>query len=243
MTPPASSVSPAVVVDDVTFSYGGAPVIQGLSCAIGSGELVAIAGANGVGKSTLLHLVLGLYRPEAGTVRLLGVDPSRLARRGALGYVPQRRVIADVLPATVAEVLLSGLLSRSTWWRRPTASARARAMSALDAVGLVDRADDRFQTLSGGQQQRVLIAKALAGDPTVLVLDEPLAGVDAESQRLIAAVLRQRADAGACVIVVSHELEVLDPVVDRVLLLAGGRVAFEGALADLPVHRHGHGHW
>ena len=113
----------------------------------------------------------------------------------------------------------------------------------LDAVGLAGRATDRFQTLSGGQQQRVLIAKALAGDPSVLVLDEPLAGVDAESQALITRVLRARADAGAAVIVVSHELEVLDPVVDRVLLLAGGKITFEGALADLPVHRHGHGHW
>jgi zinc transport system ATP-binding protein len=157
--------------------------------------------------------------------------------------VPQRRVIADVLPATVGEVVATGLLTRRTWWKRPAATDRARALAALEAVDLASRAGDRFQTLSGGQQQRVLIAKALAGEPQVLVLDEPLAGVDAASQQLIAEVLRTRADAGAAVIVVSHELEVLDPVLDRVLLLAKGKIAFDGQLADLPVHRHGHGHW
>jgi zinc transport system ATP-binding protein len=237
------AIPPAVEVNAVSFGYGGDVVIDELSCALRAGELVAVAGANGVGKSTLLHLVLGLYQPQSGTVRLFGEPPTQLSRRSALGYVPQRRVIADVLPATVGEVLLTGLLSRGSWWKRPSAADRERALAALDAVDLAARVGDRFQTLSGGQQQRVLIAKALAGDPRLLVLDEPLAGVDATSQELIAAVLRARADAGAAVIVVSHELEVLDPVVDRVLLLAKGKIAFDGQLADLPVHRHGHGHW
>jgi zinc transport system ATP-binding protein len=233
----------AVDVDRVSFGYGGDLVIDELICAVRAGELVAVAGANGVGKSTLLHLILGLYHPQSGSVRLFGEPPVRLSRRSGLGYVPQRRVIADVLPATVGEVLLTGLLARESWWRRPSSADRDRALAALDAVDLASRVGDRFQTLSGGQQQRVLIAKALAGDPDVLVLDEPLAGVDAASQQLIAGVLRDRADAGAAVIVVSHELEVLDPVVDRVLLLAKGKIAFDGLLADLPVHRHGHGHW
>jgi zinc transport system ATP-binding protein len=237
------AIPPAVQVDAVSFGYGSDVVIDRLSCSVHAGELVAVAGANGVGKSTLLHLILGLYQPQAGTVRLFGEPPTRLSRRAALGYVPQRRVIAEVLPATVSEVLLTGLLTRRSWWKRPTAADRHRAHAALDAVDLASRAGDRFQTLSGGQQQRVLIAKALAGDPQLLVLDEPLAGVDAESQQLIAGVLRARADAGAAVIVVSHELEVLDPVVDRVLLLAKGTITFDGRLADLPVHRHGHGHW
>jgi zinc transport system ATP-binding protein len=233
----------AVEVDAVSFGYGADVVIDELSCTVQAGELVVVAGANGVGKSTLLHLVLGLYHPQSGNVRLFGEPPARLSRRSGLGYVPQRRVIADVLPATVGEVLLTGLLSRQAWWRRPSAADRQRALAALDAVGLAARVGDRFQTLSGGQQQRVLIAKSLVADPQVLVLDEPLAGVDAASQELIAGVLRARADAGAAVIVVSHELEVLDPVVDRVLLLAKGKIAFDGQLADLPVHRHGHGHW
>jgi zinc transport system ATP-binding protein len=235
--------TPSVAVDGVTFSYGGDVVIDELSCSVASGELVAIAGANGVGKSTLLHLVLGLYKPQGGTVRLFGEPPAQLSQRSMLGYVPQRRVIADVLPATVSEVLMTGLLTRRTWWQRPSASDIERSMDALAAVDLASRAGDRFQTLSGGQQQRVLIAKALANDPQLLVLDEPLAGVDAASQELIAAVLRDRADRGAAVMVVSHELEVLDPVLDRVLMLAKGKVAFDGPLSELPPHRHGHGHW
>jgi zinc transport system ATP-binding protein len=243
MSEAARSTPTAVEIVDVRFGYGATPVIDGLSCTIASGEFVAIAGANGAGKSTLLHLILGLYRPQAGTIRLLGGPPQRLARAGGLGYVPQRRVLTEVLPATVSEVVTSGLLTRSTWWHRPSEAARAATGRALDAVGLRERAADHFQSLSGGQQQRVLIAKALVAAPEVLVLDEPLAGVDDESQHKIAFVLRERADQGAAVVVVSHELEVLDPVVDRMLLLAGGRITFDGALADLPIHRHGHGHW
>jgi zinc transport system ATP-binding protein len=227
---------PATVldVDALTFAYRREPVIDCATFSVTPGEFVALVGPNGSGKSTLLRLVLGLLRPQAGTVRLLGEPPDRLRNRWRVGYVPQRSTVPDELPATAEEVVASGRLARRGWHRRPRPEDRAAVERALDTVGLLHTASRRVAELSGGQQQRVLIARALASDPELLILDEPVAGVDAASQSrfrdLLVSLVRE---AGATVFLVSHELGAVASDLDRILLLRHGKIAFDGPPADL----------
>jgi zinc transport system ATP-binding protein len=222
--------------DDISFSYGDHPVLAHVSLGIAAGEFVALAGGNGAGKSTLLRVLLGLLRPTNGSVAL---------DRNRVGYVPQRPMVSESLPATVREVVLSGRLRRANWWRRSSAADAAAVADALSAVDLTTLADRRFTELSGGQQQRVLIAKAMVNDPDLLILDEPIAGVDAASQDLFRDALVSRIARGRAVLLVSHELSAVANALDRVLVLAHGRIAFDGPPRDLEssgvslgVHRH-----
>jgi zinc transport system ATP-binding protein len=223
--------------DGVSFAYGDQPVVSAVSLEVHPGEFVALVGPNGAGKSTLLRLLLGLLRPDAGEVRLFGQPPGALRERWRLGYVPQRAAVAADLPATVEEVVAAGRLGRRGrfgWLRRLGAGDRQEIEHALEAVSLVDLRRRPVRELSGGQQQRAFIAKALAGQPDLLVLDEPVAGVDAESQRefrdsLVHLVTRHQ----AAVLLVSHELGAVADDLDRVVVVQAGRVFFDGPPADL----------
>lgn len=218
----------------VSFSYGRDPVLAGVDLEVRSGEFVALVGPNGSGKSTLLRLLLGLTEPQGGGVELFGGRPSRLRERWRLGYVPQRPVVADELPATVDEVVAAGCLSRRGWRRGLTGSDRDDITHALESVALLARRRDRFSELSGGQQQRVLIAKALVSRPELLILDEPVAGVDVDAQRRFRDSLIHLIDEhGAAVLLVSHELGAVAKDLDRVLLLQRGRISFDGAPEEL----------
>jgi ABC-type Mn2+/Zn2+ transport system ATPase subunit len=220
--------SEAAAVEDVSFAYGRTPVLDGVSLSLLSGELTALVGPNGAGKSTLLRIMLGLLRPASGRVRLLGEDPRDLGSPRPIGYVTQRRTIAPDLPATVEEVVRTGLLSRVAWWRPLPPGARTAVDEALSAVALTSLRHRLHRELSGGEQQRALVAKALAGHPRLLVLDEPLAGIDAESQGLLVeALLRETRDRDTCVLVVSHELRALQGALDRIVVL-DRRVVFDG---------------
>jgi zinc transport system ATP-binding protein len=223
-------------VRDVSFAYGDAPILTDVSLEVRAGEFVALAGGNGAGKSTLLRVVLGLLHPATGSVAL---DRSRV------GYVPQRPMVSESLPATVREVVATGCLGHRNWWRRPAAGDRSQVADALEAVGLEGAADRRFTELSGGQQQRVLIAKAMVRDPALLILDEPIAGVDAVSQDQFRDALVSRIARGRAVLLVSHELSAVANALDRVLLLAHGRIGFDGPPSELEssgvslgMHRH-----
>jgi len=217
----------------VTFSYGAERAVDHVSFAIGAGEFAALVGPNGSGKSTLLRLLLGLLRPDAGTVRCLGSDPRHLPERGRVGYVPQRHALAPDLPATVEEVVSTGRLARRGWWRRARAADRAAVDHALDSVALAHLRRRPVRELSGGQQQRVLIAKAFASEPELLVLDEPIAGVDVESQQLfrdsLVHLVREHA---AAVLLVSHELGAVADDLDRIIVMKR-RIVFDGPPADL----------
>lgn len=222
-------------VEHVSFSYGDVPVLEDVSLALHGGELTALLGPNGGGKSTLLRVMLGLWRPTSGTVRLFGEDPRRLRGRRPIGYVPQRGSVAEDLPATVEEVVASGLVVREPWWRPLPRSARAAVDEALIATGMTRLRRRLHRDLSGGEQQRALVARALAGHPRLLVLDEPLAGIDAESQHvLVDALAGEVREREACVLIVSHELGALAGVLDRVVVLRG-RIAFDGPAADTPI--------
>jgi zinc transport system ATP-binding protein len=224
-----------IVVDatGVSFAYGMNPVLEDVTFSVHKGEFAALVGPNGSGKSTLLRMLLGMLKPRSGTVRMLGEDPRVLRDRARIGYVPQRAQLPPDLPATVEEVVRAGRLAKRGWWRWPNARDRDAVDHALAAVALSDLRKRRMRELSGGQQQRVHIAKALVGDPEVLVLDEPIAGVDAESQRLFRDSLVHLADEhGATVLLVSHELGAVAEDLDRVIVLKR-TVLFDGAPQDL----------
>lgn len=213
----------------VSYSYGGDPAVDHVDLTVAAGEFVALVGPNGSGKSTLLRLILGLLPPDEGSVEILGHSPSTLRDRWRVGYVPQRRILDLDVPATVAEVVTSGRTARRGWWRFPGAADRAAVDHALEAVALADLRRHPVGQLSGGQQQRVLIARALASEPAVLVLDEPIAGVDRESQRLFRDSLVHLVEHhDAAVLLVSHELGAVAKDLDRVVVMKR-RVLFDGA--------------
>jgi zinc transport system ATP-binding protein len=167
-------------------------------------------------------------------VRLFGEPPAHLRDRWRVGYVPQRPIVVDQLPATVEEVVASGCVARRGWMRRPRRDDSGRVERALEVVALAELRRTPIVELSGGQQQRAFIARALASEPELLVLDEPIAGVDADSQARFrdALVTRCHAD-GVAVLLVSHELGAVADDLDRIVLLRGGSVVFDGPPADL----------
>jgi len=212
----------------VTFAFGAEPVVEDVDLEVRAGEFVALVGPNGSGKSTLLRLLLGLLRPDRGRVELLGAVPASLRDRWRVGYVPQRRILDLDVPATVAEVVGSGRTARRGWWRRPGPDDRAAIHHALVSVALDDLRDRPVAQLSGGQQQRVLIARALASEPVLLVLDEPIAGVDQESQRLFRdSLVHLVHEHGTAVLLVSHELSAVAKDLDRVVVMRR-RILFDG---------------
>jgi zinc transport system ATP-binding protein len=228
-------VPPQLVVraEGVSFSFGADPALRDVSIDISQGEFVALVGPNGSGKSTLLRVLLGVLAPQSGTVELFGEEPARLHDRWRIGYVPQRLTLAADLPATVEEVVRAGQLARRGWWRRARQSDRRDMDHALDAVALRDLRSRPLRELSGGQQQRVLIAKALVGGPELLVLDEPIAGVDVESQQLFRnSLVHLVKEHATTVLLVSHELGAVADDLDRVVVLKQ-TVVFDGKPADL----------
>nr|WP_297426891.1 ATP-binding cassette domain-containing protein [uncultured Actinotalea sp.] len=223
-------------------TLGGATILHDVDLTVTDGEVVGLLGANGSGKSTLVRALVGVVPLERGTVRLFGEPLGRRTPWERVGYVPQRVSVASGVPATAHEVVVSGLLHG----RRllPPRHAGRRADEALELMGLGHLGHRACQELSGGQQQRVLIARALVRDPDLLLLDEPVAGVDLPSQEAFARALGDLAAAGTTVVVVLHELGALAPLVRRAVVLRHGRVVHDGAPpAPAPGHAApGHDH-
>jgi zinc transport system ATP-binding protein len=233
----------AVELRDVSFAYGAGPrVLEGVDLAIEAGEFVAIAGPNGGGKTTLVRLALGLERPATGSVLLFGEPAQRFSRRSTLGYLAQRSTLGTTAPATVREVVSAGRLAAGGLLGPLRRRDRAIVAESIERVGLADTADTPLHRLSGGQQQRAFIAKALAGEPSLLVLDEPTTGVDAESQGALAALLdRLHSDLRVTVLYVSHEFGAVERVVDR-LVLVRRSIVYDGPPAGLPAFWHDPSH-
>jgi zinc transport system ATP-binding protein len=234
---------PAVELDGVSFGYRpGQPVLAAVSLTVAEGEFVAIAGPNGGGKTTLVRLVLGLARPSSGSVRLFGEPAHRFSRRAALGYVPQRARLGGHGPVTVREVVSAGRLAQGGLLGPLRSRDRAIVETAIGDVGLEGLAHMPLSELSGGQQQRAFIAKALAGEPSLLVLDEPTAGVDAPSQESLARLLgRLHADRNVTMLYVSHEFGAVEGIVERLVLVRGG-IVFDGPPNALPAEWHDPSH-
>jgi zinc transport system ATP-binding protein len=236
-------LSLAVELTAVSFGYRpGQRVLEDVSLALGEGEFVAVAGPNGGGKTTLMRIVLGLERPGEGTAVLYGEPAHRFSGRRALGYLAQRSQLGGDAPATVREVVSAGRLASGRLLGRLHSSDRAHVSEAIDRVGLSAVADAPLRTLSGGMQQRTFIAKALAGQPSLLVLDEPTTGVDAESQESLAELLATlHRELGATIVYVSHEFGAVEHHVER-LVLVRRTIVFDGRPSDLPGMWHDPGH-
>ncbi len=211
-------------------AFGPTTVLEDVTVQVGDGEFVALLGANGSGKTTLVRTLVGLQPLAGGDLRVFGTPIAAFREWPRVGYVPQRHVVAGGLPATVREVVGSGRTARGGWWRRPGEPDRKAVEEALVAVGLADRGPDRIATLSGGQQQRAHIARALAQEPDVLVLDEPTAGVDDESQHAFTETLRMLKETGHTVLLVTHHLGPLASLVDRAVVLSSGHVVHDGPI-------------
>jgi zinc transport system ATP-binding protein len=238
-----SHTVPAVVeVGDASVSLGGRPIVRGVDLDVHAGEVVALLGPNGSGKSTLVKAMVGLYPLSAGQIRLFGEPVDSFGEWHRLGYVPQRSTIAQGVPSTVAEVVAAGRLSRRRPFVPSRRSDRAAIERALEAVDLADHARHPVSTLSGGQQQRVLIARTLAGEPELMVLDEPNAGVDLVSQEAISGTLASMTELGATIVVVLHELGHLAEVIQRSVVLREGRVVYDGPPHDSPTEHHEYHH-
>ena len=234
--------APVLQATDVSVELGGLPVLRGITVAVAPGEVVALLGGNGSGKSTLVRALLGLVPAQRGTIELFGQPLARMRSWARVGYVPQRSTVSQS-GAKVREVVASGRLARRAPFRPPRGTDRAAVARALDAVDLADRSDHRLSELSGGQQQRALIARALAGEPDLLVLDEPTAGVDLAHQHVLAGILGDLVEAGAAVVIVLHEVGTLGALVDRAIVLREGRIVHDGALGTLGrTHQHPGGH-
>jgi zinc transport system ATP-binding protein len=238
-------VAPAVSaleLDDVSFAYrGGPPALEHVSLAVEQGAFLGIAGPNGGGKTTLLRLALGLERPTSGTVRVFGRSSGA---RGAprVAYVAQRAQLATGTPVTVRETVETGRLAVRGALGPLRAEDRRVVGQAIERVGLEDRVGAPLRTLSGGMQQRAFIARALAAEPALLVLDEPTTGVDASAQESLAALLAElRAELGVTILYVSHEFGAVEHVVSR-LVLVRGRIVFDGDPAALPAMWHDPSH-
>jgi len=225
----------AVELTDVSFGYRpGQRVLEDVTLRIEEGEFVAVAGPNGGGKTTLLRLVLGLERPASGRALLYGEDAHRFSRRGLLGYLPQRAELGGDAPVTVSEVVSAGRLAGGRLVGLLRRRDRELVRRAIARVGLSERAGSPVRTLSGGMQQRAFIAKALAGEPSLLVLDEPTTGVDAEAQESFAALLHElHSELGVTILYVSHEFGAVEHVVER-LLLVRHTIVFDGSPDELP---------
>lgn len=238
----------AIAVESVDVVLNGIPIVRGANLRVEAGEVVAVLGNNGSGKTTLMRAVLGLV-PHRGRIELFGTELARFGDWRRVGYVPQRGGIL-VQQATAREVVASGRLGRRRPFVPQSASDRRAINAALAEVGLTDRARYPFVRLSGGQQQRVLIARALATDADLMVWDEPLAGVDRNTQELLAGVAGRLKESGRTIVMVLHELGCFAGLIDRTIVLADGRVmpagyshheAGGGEHPDEPGHRTVHG--
>jgi len=205
------------------------PAVDGLDLTVRTGEFYALLGPNGAGKTTTLKMVVGLLRPDRGSISVLGIDAlaDPVAAKQVMAWISDEPMIYDKLTPFEYLEFIAGL------WAVDAALAEARARDLLSWLGLADHAHERCEGFSKGMRQKVALAGALVHDPSVIVLDEPLTGLDAASARQVKTVLRERVSAGGTVIMTTHILEVAERMADRIGVIAGGRLIANGTLEEL----------
>ncbi len=227
----------AVSLRDVSFSFGGDTVFRDLSLAVERGEYLGVIGPNGGGKSTLLKLMLGLIAPSSGTCELFGTSVRAFRDWRRIAYVSQKATHVDAsFPLTVYDVVAMGRYPHRRRFGRPSTGDRSRIADALEQVGISDLHERRIGDLSGGQQQRVFLARALAGEPDVIFLDEPTTGIDAVTQEQLYALLgRLHRETGLTLILASHDIATLAREATSIVIVNHG-LTFAGTPAELQAH-------
>ncbi|QIF05864.1 metal ABC transporter ATP-binding protein [Roseimicrobium sp. ORNL1] len=213
----SESKTPALELHDITVSYQKKPVLYGVDLQIPEGSLVGLIGPNGAGKSTLIRAVMGLLPLSSGWVKIFGESFKDARKR--VGYVPQREEVDWDFPVNVMDVVLMGRYGRLGLFKRPGKEDREKAREALDKVSMLPFAQRQISNLSGGQQQRVFLARALAQESDLYLMDEPFAGVDAATERAIIALLQELKSRGKTILVVHHDLTTAREYFDRLVLL------------------------
>ncbi|MHC4405520.1 MAG: metal ABC transporter ATP-binding protein [Planctomycetota bacterium] len=209
--------TPPLEIHDMTVAYHRKPVLWDVDVTVPEGMLIGIVGPNGAGKSTLIKASLGLVALASGKVEFYGRPYAR--QRHLVGYVPQRESVDWDFPVTAYDVVLMGTYGRLGWLRRPRAGERRAARECLEKVGMGAFARRQIRQLSGGQQQRVFLARALAQDARIYLMDEPFAGVDAATEQAIVGLLQALRTSGKTVLVVHHDLQTVADYFDHVILL------------------------
>lgn len=237
------------MVRDLSIRYDGFLALDSVTLHLDAGEALGIVGPNGSGKSTLLKTIAGLVKPWRGDVCVFGQTPGALAP-GSIAYVPQVEAVDWSFPATVYDVVAMGRFARIPFWRRFSRADRDVVLRSLTAVGMESLAQRHIAQLSGGQQQRVFLARALAQEPRLMLLDEPTTGVDAATEGALRDLVRSIVATGIPVLMSTHDLDNVEAWFDRLLVLDRRMLAFgtprdvvaSGAYANIREHTHTHGH-
>lgn len=220
----AGREEPVLEVEGISVAFSGRIILDDVSFTIRPGEFTGLIGSNGVGKTTLLRVILGLQRPGTGSVRVLGAPLSPRTR--AFGYVPQKVILDAEVPLRARDLVALGIDAHRFGIARRSKAQRELVAQMLRAVDAEAFADSRVGSLSGGEQQRVLIAHALISQPKLLLLDEPLANLDPKSvQEIVALLHRISVEHQVAILLSAHEMNALLPVMDRIVYLTGGRAA------------------
>ena len=239
----------AVRTDHLVVKYDATVALEDVSINVDFGEALGIIGPNGSGKSTLLKTIAGILAPSAGEICVLGKQPRQL-RPGSIAYVPQIEAVDWSFPATVRDVVAMGRFPRMRFWQTFSKADTSVVDDALAAVNMLQLRDRHISQLSGGQQQRVFLARAIAQQPQVLLLDEPTTGVDAETEEMLRKIVRSLVEKGLPVLMTTHDLDRVEVWFDRLLVLdkkvlAHGsphEVVESGSYASIREHTHTHGH-
>lgn len=227
----------SISLDGVTVRYGEVVALEHVDFELAPGRVCGLIGMNGSGKSTLFKTITGKIRPDAGTVRVGGLTPSAARQRGLLGYVPQSEDIDWAFPISVRDVVMMGRYGGMGMLRRPRRADHEAVERALEQVELTEYADRQIGQLSGGQRKRAFVARGIAQEAEILLLDEPFAGVDKRSEATITRLLRQLARDGRTVLISTHDLHALPGLADEAVLLMR-RVLAHGAPSEVMTPAH-----
>ncbi|WP_411742544.1 metal ABC transporter ATP-binding protein [Rhodococcus sp. IEGM 1318] len=209
----------AIRVENVSVHYGEVHALDHVDLTLNSGSVCGLIGMNGSGKSTLFKVIMGMIKPDNGSVRIAGLDAAAARKSGRVGYVPQSEDVDWTFPISVRDVVMMGRYGHLGFLRRPRRADREAVAEALERVELAEFADRQIGQLSGGQKKRAFVARGIAQDASILLLDEPFAGVDKRSEATISTLLRELASDGRSILVSTHDLHAVPKLCDEAVLL------------------------
>ncbi|QQM24267.1 metal ABC transporter ATP-binding protein [Rhodococcus sp. P-2] len=209
----------AIRVENVSVHYGEVHALDHVDLTLNSGSVCGLIGMNGSGKSTLFKVIMGMIKPDNGSVRIAGLDAAAARKSGRVGYVPQSEDVDWTFPISVRDVVMMGRYGHLGFLRRPRRADREAVAAALERVELTEFADRQIGQLSGGQKKRAFVARGIAQDASMLLLDEPFAGVDKRSEATISTLLRELAADGRSILVSTHDLHAVPKLCDEAVLL------------------------